>query len=639
MNAPDRLLDWSEANQRLLVAEFARMRALLGEGDAAVAATEAEAIRASMPAPAAIDTLARLFQLTAFERDLLLLAAGAEMDAHIAALCAQGSGQPLRPWASFGLALAALPQPHWSAIAPLEPLRHWRLLDIDEAAGLTSSRLKIDERVLHYIGGLNYLDHRLQPLIEPVSPPGAMSPAHRDIAAQAIERLHAVTGRLPPLLLTGDDALGQADVAAAVAAHLQIGLYRVSGADVPSAAGEQAALAALWAREAALLGAGLLITHDESDSTAALTRLVARIDGLVIVAGRDAAGFDRESLRYAVDRPDVPERRRLWQAALGDKGAALACAVPTLASQYRLSARCIADIALRATGEVVERDIAALHSASRGEATAMPGLAQRIETKATWHDLILPACEQVALHQIAVHAHHRLTVHHDWGFAAKSARGLGIATLFWGDSGTGKTLAAEVLANELGLALYRIDLSAVVSKYIGETEKNLRRLFDAAEDAGAILLFDEADALFGKRSEVKDSHDRYANIEVSYLLQRMEAYSGLAILTTNHKAALDAAFQRRLRFVVHFPFPDQAQRERIWRAVFPSNAPLDGIDYAKLARLNVAGGTIRNIALSAAFLAAEAAAPLNMSHLLRAAYLDAAKRDKPYSDAETRGWV
>ncbi len=318
---------------------------------------------------------------------------------------------------------------------------------------------------------------------------------------------------------------------------------------------------------------------------------------------------------------------------------ALAPALDALASQYRLGARRIAEIAGCAGGNDPEQDIAALHHACRGEAAAMPGLAQRIDARASWDDLVLPEAQRLALQQIGVHARHRLTVHHDWGFAGKSARGLGIATLFWGDSGTGKTLAAEVLANELGLALYRIDLSAVVSKYIGETEKNLRKVFDAAEDAGAILLFDEADALFGKRSEVKDSHDRYANIEVSYLLQRMESYSGLAILTTNHKASLDSAFQRRLRFVVHFPFPDQAQREGIWRAVFPADAPLDGIDYAKLARLNVTGGTIRNIALSAAYLAADAGTPLGMSQLLHGAHLEAAKRDKPYSDAETRGWV
>ncbi len=178
-----------------------------------------------------------------------------------------------------------------------------------------------------------------------------------------------------------------------------------------------------------------------------------------------------------------------------------------------------------------------------------------------------------------------------------------------------------------------------MSKFIGETEKNLRRVFDAAEDSGAILLFDEADALFGKRSEVTDSHDRYANIEVSYLLQRMEAYRGLAILTTNLKSALDPAFQRRLRFIVQFPFPGQQQREQIWRRIFPASTPLDGIDHAKLARLNVAGGCIRNIALNAAFLAAESAQPVSMLHLLQSARGEAAKRERPFSDAETREWV
>src|SRR4030095_10947288 len=167
---------------------------------------------------------------------------------------------------------------------------------------------------------------------------------------------------------------------------------------------------------------------------------------------------------------------------------------------------------------------------------------------------------------------HRLAVYDTWGFAAQGARGLGISALFAGESGTGKTMAAEVLANELHLDLYRIDLASTVSKYIGETEKNLGRVFDAAEDSGAILLFDEADALFGKRSEVRDSHDRYANIEVSYLLQRMEAYRGLAILTTNLKTALDQAFQRRLRFVVQFPFPDERYRAAIWQRVFPPAA-------------------------------------------------------------------
>ncbi|MNQ63206.1 ATP-dependent zinc metalloprotease FtsH 3 [compost metagenome] len=199
-------------------------------------------------------------------------------------------------------------------------------------------------------------------------------------------------------------------------------------------------------------------------------------------------------------------------------------------------------------------------------------------------------------------------------------------------------MAAEVLARETGLDLYRIDLSAVVSKYIGETEKNLRRLFEAAEDGGAILLFDEADALFGKRTEVKDSHDRYANIEISYLLQRMESYRGLAVLTTNLKSNLDSAFLRRLRFVVQFPFPDLDQRARIWRGVFPAATPTRELDAHQLARLNLTGGSIRNVALNAAFLAADAGTEVTMALVLQAAHAEAAKRERPLADAETRGW-
>ena len=640
MNAPDRLFDWSGANQRVLVAEFARLAALLGEGTQDAVEAEAAALRAAMPVPAAIDTLCSLFGLSAFERDLLLLVAGVEMDARIAALCAEGNGQAHRPWASFGLALAVLPQPHWSAIAPHEALRRWRLLEIDETTGISGGRLRMDERVLHFIAGLNALDHRLNALLQPQPPAGVMGRDQQAAVAQLLARLRGTAGRLPAVVLDGDDAAGQLDVAVAVAAGLGAGLYRLRTVDLPVAAAEQAAFATLWSREAALLGCGLLIHCEEREALGAVTRLLERMDGLVFVIGHELALDGTPQWHHPIARPEAPERLQLWQTALAGKAAALGTVVDTLATQYRLGARRIEQIAAQARGDDPAADAAALHEASRGPAHGMPGLAQRIDARARGSDLVLPEAQQAVLRQIASHARHRLTVHHQWGFAAQGARGLGIATLFWGDSGTGKTLAAEVIASELGLALYRIDLSAVVSKYIGETEKNLRQVFDAAEEAGAILLFDEADALFGKRSEVKDSHDRYANIEVSYLLQRMEAYGGLAILTTNHKAALDSAFQRRLRFVVHFPFPDQAQREGIWRAVFPAGAPLDAdIDFTKLARLNVAGGTIRNIALAAAFLAAEAGTPIGMATLLQAAQLDAAKRDKPYSDAETRGWA
>ena len=266
-------------------------------------------------------------------------------------------------------------------------------------------------------------------------------------------------------------------------------------------------------------------------------------------------------------------------------------------------------------------------------------LAQRLRPVAAWDDLVLPEEQRRVLREITAQVRQRFKVYETWGFAAKGARGLGLSALFAGPSGTGKTMAAEALAAELHLDLYRIDLSAVVSKYIGETEKNLRRIFDAAEDSGVILLFDEADALFGKRSEVRDSHDRYANVEISYLLQRVEAYRGLAILTTNMKSAVDHAFLRRLRFVVQFPFPDAPQRAEIWRRIFPGATPTEGVEPLKLAALNVPGGNIRNVALNAAFLAADEGQPVRMTHLLRAARSECAKLEKPLTEAETKGWV
>jgi SpoVK/Ycf46/Vps4 family AAA+-type ATPase len=249
---------------------------------------------------------------------------------------------------------------------------------------------------------------------------------------------------------------------------------------------------------------------------------------------------------------------------------------------------------------------------------------------------VLPEEAELLLRQIAEQVRQRSRVYDAWGFRHKRHRGLGITALFAGDSGTGKTMAAEVIANDLHLNLYRIDLSAVVNKYIGETEKNLRRLFDAAEDGGAILFFDEADALFGKRSEIKDSHDRYANIEINYLLQRMEDYRGLAILATNMKSALDQAFMRRLRFIVNFPFPGRAERKAIWHKTWPARMPRAGLDYDRLAQLDLAGGSINNIAVNAAFMAAQAGTPVTMSLVLAAARLEFRKLERPIKETDFR---
>jgi SpoVK/Ycf46/Vps4 family AAA+-type ATPase len=304
----------------------------------------------------------------------------------------------------------------------------------------------------------------------------------------------------------------------------------------------------------------------------------------------------------------------------------------------RTGIRTVSDIVGAHANEGEAVDFGTVWNACRLQARrGLDDLAERIVSQAGWNDLVLPDDQLRQLKEIAAHVRRSHQVHHQWGWAQRGGSGLGITALFAGPSGTGKTMAAEVLANELDIDLYRIDLSQIVSKYIGETEKNLRRIFEAAEHGGAMLVFEEADSMFGKRSDVKDSHDRYANLEVSYLLQRMESYKGLAILTTNLKGALDIAFMRRLRFVIAFPFPDQAQRAEIWRRVFPKQTPMGDCNPAQMARLSIAGGAIRTIAVNAAFMAAEDGSPVELRHLSAAARREYAKLEKPITAAEFGG--
>jgi hypothetical protein len=642
MNAPNSRLDWTDVNQQLMVAEFARIRARLAGEDSKAVTDDSCEIRAVLPAPSAIDRLVDCFGLSTFERDILLLCAGVEMDTNLATLCAAAQDNPQRSCATFSLALATLEEPHWSALSPVRPLRRWRLVEVSEESGLANARLHIDERVLHFLAGINYLDTRLEPLLQTGSISATMADSHRDISEVIVNALYERNAPAHIIQLQGDDRDGQADIAAGVAAELGLQLHILRAEDIPANPIERDSFANLWQRESVLLSSALLIECRDQANSAAVSRLAGHLSGLLFVSSHDPLEQRHGTLRFTVNKPAAPEQRRLWQQALGPAAQKLNGSLDGVASQYRLSAQTILN-----TGAAIGNAIAASDAPDEmmwrtcrnlGR-RQLDELAQRIEPTSRWEDLILPEHQKAVLSQVAAHVRNRLKVCEDWGFARKSSRGLGLSTLFAGESGTGKTMAAEVLANELHLDLYRIDLSSVVSKYIGETEKNLRKVFDAAEDSGAILLFDEADALFGKRSEVKDSHDRYANIEVSYLLQRMEVYTGLAILTTNLKTALDTAFQRRLRFIVQFTFPDTGQREAIWRRIFPGATPTSNLDYRKLAQLQVSGGLIRNIALNAAFLAADADEPVGMAHLLHAAHGEGSKHERPLSDAETRGWL
>ena len=623
---------WAEANQAYLVAEFARLRKMI-EGGLQIPSRENSF--EIQPAPA-IDQLTDIFSLTAFERDLLLLCAGVEMDSALAVQCAEAHGGQQLGALTFGLALASLVEPHWSALTPAGSLRRFRLIHLDTTYGLTAAPIRIDERVLHFLAGINQLDSRLASILTIAKIPDAATEEHQLLAAKLASMLAAIQTPPPLLHLCGDDSHGQQDVAALAAYIAHRPLFILRAEDIPADASALDLLVDLWTREVVLLNAVLLIEAGTSELSAFAKRFFDRVPGHVFFASRDSLLLSRELLRYEVNKPRPAEQKRLWQESIGPEAASLNGLTDRLAGQFRLSARTI-----QATGAMLqEHGPDELWNACRSLArTQLGDLAQRIAPDAEWGDLILPEPQTLVLRQIAAQVRCRMKVNEVWGFAAKGRRGLGVSALFAGESGTGKTLAAEVLAHELRVDLYRIDLSAVVSKYIGETEKNLRQVFDVAEEGGALLLFDEADALFGKRTDAKDHRDRYANMEVGYLLQRMEAYQGLAILTTNLKSSLDRAFQRRLRFVVEFPFPDLAQREAIWRCVFPATTPTHGIDTATLAQLKLPGGSIRNIALNAAFFAADANEPVTMAHLLQAARLEAQKTDRPLSEAEVRGWI
>jgi ATP-dependent 26S proteasome regulatory subunit len=483
-------------------------------------------------------------------------------------------------------------------------------------------------------------------LMEPVATPADLVPSHDRLAA-LIAATWSNTPRssgLPVIQVYGPDVADRHDVAAAAAARLGLRLSTLQAGALPANPGELETLVRLCGRETALDGTALLVEccdlKTQDTPFPHIVTFVDRMRGSLIVSCRDRlSGWQRPTIAIEVKKPQHGEQCELWEKSIGLKPGPL---VDTLTTQFNLGSRDISDVAASlTTAEWVPDDpVLMIWDVCREQSRPrLENLAERIEPIATWDDLVLPSVQTQALREIAVHVRQRARVYEEWGFGARSSRGLGISALFEGASGTGKTMAAEVLANELRLDLYRIDLSQVVSKYIGETEKNLRRVFDAAESGGSILLFDEADALFGKRSEIRDSHDRYANIEVSYLLQRMESYRGLAILTTNMKSALDGAFLRRIRFVVQFPFPDVSYRTEIWRRVFPAETPTNGLDINKLARLNIAGGNIRNIALNAAFLASDDGGLVCMTHLLQAARSEYGKLEKPLSGAEVGGWV
>jgi AAA+ superfamily predicted ATPase len=572
--------------------------------------------------------IARRFALDRFERTVLMIAAAPSFDRRYQTLYAYAQNDVARRLPAVGLVLALLVDDpadrlrHLERFAASAPLRrgglvHWS--DTDRDKPLADRALAVDDRVVMALLGVSStVDDRLAGFVHVVD--GVETPNDDDLAAQC----QAAADRGAEMIVfEGALDAGQARAAASVCrssgeALIEVDLDRPAAHALPSDL-----LGRLLAREALLSGSGLLISasHGWPDHGVEHALLgAAKLQPRLFVSARhgslDLPLLARE-IRLARIEPmpaDAPTRAKWWRSALP------ACAhtsVERLAQASRIGPRAIA----RTVGTTATYDEPALLAAVGIHAGGqLPSIAQRVREHWTWDDLVLAERPRVQLAELAAILVHWPRVTGDWGFRAKLPVAQNCVALFSGPSGTGKTMAASLVAREAAMPLYRVDLSAIFDKYIGETEKHLDRLFDAAAEASAVLLFDEADALFGKRTALKDAHDRYANLSVAYLLQRIETYDGLAILATNLPGNMDQAFARRLAHVIAFPLPDEAERRALWARAFPAQAPLAadiGFD-AIAATFEISGGNIRNAALAAAYLAASDGGVIEQGHVLRA---------------------
>jgi ATPase family associated with various cellular activities (AAA) len=572
---------------------------------------------------------ASLLGLDALETAVLALCAAPELGPHYGRLYAYLHDDVTRKLASPRLVarlLAGVSASQSDVLAcfderaPLRRLGALRLVEDQSPTPLAERGVMVADRFAAFLLGGRLdersRDGRLRRQELPDFDPG------RPAALEELRALRAAGGALP-IVVAGPDA----SALLSVALGRPLLLVDAADADDPVRMRDAELAAALEDRALCFDGLESLEPSDRRRIQRALAAREERV--LICAASREAAIALGDQTAFVVEAPfpSFAERREVWGAlARSDE-------VGDVSAKFRLSAGQIAEAA----------EVARLAAAARGDSAPLPAdldlgarqasstrlgeLATRLQPAFGWDDLVLPERQREVLASVSAYLRHRDLVLSGWGYERTVARAQGLKVLFAGESGTGKTMAGQVLARDLGLELFRIDLATVVSKYIGETEKSLDRIFAAADGSNAILFFDEADALFGKRSEVRDSHDRYANIEVAYLLQKMESYEGAVILATNLRQNIDEAFLRRLDFVIDFPFPEPADRERIWRLVLPDSAPLaDDIDVAFLAsRFKLAGGSIRNASLAAAFLAAEDGRSIEMSHLVRGVALEYGK--------------
>ena len=506
-----------------------------------------------------------------------------------------------------------------------------RILVPDQAVPLADRPVKLADRLAAFIlgAGTGLLEAGAPVALRRVAlQPGIVG---RDESVADVARSLQAETHLP-LVVCGPDA----SAIVATAAGRPLVLLDVRDLERPRALADATLAAAL---EHALLCFDGLEDLNAGERSRLLEQIDSRPERSVLIGRtrREAQALaDRTVLLVELPFPSFAERRLAWEGFSGAAGATDVAAKFRLSIEQIVAAAEVSRVAARTRGldtpEPADLDLGARHASS----SRLGDLAARLSPGYSFDDLVLPDRQRDLLRSISAYLRHRDRVLSEWGYERTVARTQGLKVLFAGESGTGKTMAAQVLAAELGLDLFRVDLATVVSKYIGETEKNLERIFTAADGSNAILFFDEADALFGKRSEVSDSHDRYANIEVAYLLQRMELYPGAAILATNFKRNIDDAFVRRLDFVVDFPFPEADDRKKIWRLVLPQDAPVaDDIDLDFLAtQFKLSGGAIRNCSLAAAFRAADENGEISMGHLVRAVAQEYGKQGRLTLEAD-----
>ena len=533
---------WHSANQLALSTALAVIRQRLEtdhrhEPDTAEKQLQ-EPTHAMSPATA-FESLAKMFGLSPFESAVLLLCAGAELDSSFAAACAAAHGNPQQTYPTFGLALATLPHAHWSALAPDAPLRYWRLIEFapggSPGAPITTRPLRVDERILHSLAGISHLDERLAGSAARASLEKELMPSHERIAEQvAAGWKHAPEGiRLPVVLLCGPNAQNMQAIAARACALAGLDLYVISADAIPLGIVERNSLIRLWERESILSRGALLLDHHDSGHSepaqeAAVGDFIHKIKTALIVSTRERPRFrGRPSLEFDIKHPTPNEQGTEWRAALGELAESLNGGLDVLASQFSLPGAAIRSAAASARSSNGDGAPPLLDTiweeCRRLTRTRMDDLAQRIEATATWDDLVLPEPQKSILREIVAHVRCRNRVYESWGFANKGARGLGIGALFAGAAAPARPWRPRCWPASCAWTC----IASICRPWSASTSERQKRIcgrvFDAAEEGGAILLFDEADALFGKRSEVKDSHDRYANIEVSYLLQRVEA--------------------------------------------------------------------------------------------------------------------